>query len=519
MDLPRVVLTGASGFLGRHLLSVMKDRYRIHALARRSQRRVRAPVHPNITWHQADIGVRAPLEKVFDRVAAEGGADVLIHLAAYYDFSGENHPEYWRTNVDGLRNVLDLSRRLDLQQFIFASSVAACRFPPPGGSIDEESPPDGEPVYAVTKRIGEEMLREYAADFPSAIVRLGALFSDWCEYPPLFIFLGTWLSQGWVRRVLAGRGASAIPYLHIRDGMSFFLRLLERYPGLDPGEALVASTDGCTAHAELFAAATEAFYGSPLRPIRMPKPFCGLGLHLRDIAGRAFGDRPFERPWMAKYIDQKLRVDASHTRQRIGWQPNPRLDVLRRMPFLVENLRSDPVEWARRNQAAMKTARMGLHLRMHQLLENHELEIVEASVVRMQDPRDRETFPRYQEIEPEELRWAVQQVFRNLKNSIRARDKSLFRAYCRDLAERRFNLGFRCEELCAALTMQMDLVQKILKSDPQSQGLEEAIRDSIVMTLRIGIDEVLDVYEDLGGKLLTGEACLEEEPAAEPVAR
>lgn len=65
MGLPKVVITGASGFLGRHLLAVMKDRYRIYALARRSQRRVRAPVHPNISWHQADIGVFEPLESVF----------------------------------------------------------------------------------------------------------------------------------------------------------------------------------------------------------------------------------------------------------------------------------------------------------------------------------------------------------------------------------------------------------------------------------------------------------------------
>ena len=38
------------------------------------------------------------------------------------------------------------------------------------------------------------MLAEYAREFPATIVRFAALFSDWCEYPPLFMFLETWLS-------------------------------------------------------------------------------------------------------------------------------------------------------------------------------------------------------------------------------------------------------------------------------------------------------------------------------------
>ena len=59
MSLPCLVVTGASGFVGRHLLDALKEDYRIVGLARRSQARSGAPVHPNITWHQADIGDRA----------------------------------------------------------------------------------------------------------------------------------------------------------------------------------------------------------------------------------------------------------------------------------------------------------------------------------------------------------------------------------------------------------------------------------------------------------------------------
>ena len=260
MTLPRLVVTGASGFVGRHLLEELKEDHRIVGLARRSQARSGAPVHPNITWHQADIGDRAAITPIFEEIERTGGADRLIHLAAHYDFTGEDHREYWRTNVEGLRHVLDLSRNLGLKRFVFSSSTAACAFPAPGAALTEATPPDGDHLYAKTKAIGERMLGEYQDHFSSSIVRFAALFSDWCEYPPLFVFLETWLSKAWNARVLGGRGRSAIPYLHVDDLTLFFQELLHHGCELPPGTVLQASPDGATSHQELFDEATSLHF-------------------------------------------------------------------------------------------------------------------------------------------------------------------------------------------------------------------------------------------------------------------
>ena len=39
-----------------------------------------------------------------------GGADYVVSLAGYYDFTNQEHPEYTRTNITGTRNLLDLAR-------------------------------------------------------------------------------------------------------------------------------------------------------------------------------------------------------------------------------------------------------------------------------------------------------------------------------------------------------------------------------------------------------------------------
>ena len=107
MPLPAIIVTGASGFVGRHVLEQLRDDHRIFGIARRSQRRAGVEEHPNITWLEADIAERAQLEAVFRTIGESGGADYVIHLAAYYDFTGVDHPEYMRTNVTGVWNPLE----------------------------------------------------------------------------------------------------------------------------------------------------------------------------------------------------------------------------------------------------------------------------------------------------------------------------------------------------------------------------------------------------------------------------
>jgi len=510
---PLLVITGASGFLGRHLIAALRDRYRIVGLARRAPSAVGLPRHHHVSWLQADIAEKEPLQAAFHALRSDPAPKVVIHLAAFYDFTGERDPEYQRTNVEGLRNVLDLCKEVNVERFVFASSVAACSFPPPGQAVDEASPPDAHHEYAVTKRRGEEMVKEYAAHFPSTIVRLGAMFSDWCEYPPLYTFLGTWVAGAWNRRILGGKGQSAIAYLHVRSAVDFFARLLERHGDLEPGAVVIASTDGSVSHAETFEAATLAFFGHRVPPILMPKPIARVGLHAMDLAGRLRGSRPFERPWMGRYIDLKLTTSASRTRARLGWAPNPRLEIIRRMPFLVENLKNDPIEWHRRNLAAMKTVQLQPNLRLLGLFEAHEREILEASMSQLFEPDSETIFPTYRKLGEDELRWAKRQLFLQLKNTIRTRDVSVFKSYCRHLAERRFHQGFDVAEVSAIIASERDLCFRILRTDPRSAGLESALHDHVAMTFLVGLDEIEDTYEQLSGRTVAVE------PWGEPTAR
>jgi nucleoside-diphosphate-sugar epimerase len=490
-------VTGSSGFLGRHLLDELKSDHRIYGIARRTPASTGAPLHRNITWFQVDIRDRAGLRRAFREIREQGGVETVIHLAAHYDFTGEWHPDYRRTNVEGLRNVLDECRHLALRRFVFASSVAACDFLGEERVVDETTPADGTHHYAISKRLGEAMLQEYEGVVPTCIVRFAALFSDWCEYPPLFKFLETWLSNSWRRRVLGGQGQLGVPYLNVREGVRFLQRVLEKQDELRSREILIASTDGSVTTRELFENTTLHYFGTIGRPIHLPREICRLGMFVREQTQRLLGDRPFERAWMASYFDRQLNVDASKTRRRLDWVPRERLSIRRRLPFMIENLKCEPLEWYRRNHMAMRAIDTSANLRIHQLLERHEESICATMSEIMTGAEGRVVYPTYQHLAPEEREWNYRVAIRHLLDSVRTRDKTIYGNFCRDLAELRFAQGFRPREVREALESFRDVCLRALHEDEEAADLSGEIENHVLMTMLFGCDQVEDAFDRL----------------------
>ena len=259
--LPKILVTGASGFVGHYFLDLIKEHFLIYALERRIPQNSPLISHPNIVWMSADIGDVKSLNKARETIIDYGGADFVLHLAGYYDFNYDNNPEYERTNIQGTRNVLTIAKELKVKRFIFASSVAACEFPESGERISEETPPNADYEYARSKKAGEEMVKEFSKYFDTTVVRFAAVFSDWCEYGPLYIFLSTWLSKSWKARILGGKGKSAITYIHVNCLIDLLLKIIQQSHDLPNFDIYHASPENPLSHKELFLKATRYYYG------------------------------------------------------------------------------------------------------------------------------------------------------------------------------------------------------------------------------------------------------------------
>jgi hypothetical protein len=204
---------------------------------------------------------------------------------------------------------------------------------------------------------------------------------------------------------------------------------------------------------------------------------------------------------MVSYIDRDLAVDGTYTQNLIDWRPRKRLFMAKRMAFLVDHLKSDPIEWRQRNQAALKEVHVRANLRIHRLLEKHQDAIRDRFIETLvAGPDAAARFPSYQTVSRQVSEWRFTVALRHILSSVRTEERGLFLGYCRDFAAKRFREGFGPREVIGALQGLNRSCLEVLQEDPEGRGLDEALEKHLTMTIDFGCDQILEVFEDLSGE-------------------
>lgn len=496
--LPGIVVTGASGFIGRHFVIAVSEKFRLFCIARRGQKEVGIPYHKNIHWLQLDITNQKNLLNALKYIKDHGGAEYVLHLAGYYDFTMKENPAYEQINVTGTRYVLDMSKSLEIKRFIFSSSVAAYKFPALNNVLTEKSPIDADFPYARCKRREEEVIKKYAKVFPCSIVRLAAIYSDWCEYPMLYLLLNCWLSgKRLTSRILTGRGESALPYIHIKDAIKLFLRIIEISDTLPYLGIYIGSPQGSVSHNELFKTATRYYFGEDIKPFRMPKPLAALGLIVISFLGWLNGKKTLEQPWMAGYIDKKLSVDASATYNALNWKPTPRYHILRRLLFLTEKMISHPNNWTFRNEVILKKVAFRKSTEIYDILSELRESLVDQIIQEVITPENEHRFPNYRKMYPELLKWYITLNYQLVVATVRSRDRSIIPIYAREIAFKRYIDGFKAQEVKDIMFLIGKIMKESLLKRPELKGSKRQVDDYIILTSQLAADEFEDAYEIL----------------------
>ena len=496
--LPGLVLTGASGFVGRNVIKAASGRFRLYCIARRSMEEAGVQPEANLRWLQVDLGDRDGVLALAGRL--RGAVDYVISLAGYYDFTNAEHFEYVRTNVHGTRNLLDLAREVGAKRFVFASSQAACRF---GVTVTEDTPPDADIPYARSKRAGEELVREYSQWLPAVIVRIAAVFSDWCEYPPLYTLLNNWMSGRLLEsRILAGRGQSAIPYIHVQDLAQFFLRVLDRHQSLARLCTLNAGPDGAVSHLDLYRLATRFYYNQARRPLCTPVWLLYPMVLVRLVQNHLLGREPFERLWMLKYVDQQLVADSRRTRELLDWKPTPRKTITRRLVFLIENMQRNPELWRSWNEAMLhRTAnrpQLVLHERLCAAMDSERDEVVQPVVRALLAAAEGAipgNGPAPRSLDSQVLTSYVRLLCQLIVTTLRTRNRPMMQQYAHTIAFLPLNAGLSNGLASHTLFLLGDQLIARFRSRPEFQRLAPGADDYVAMTIHMAMDQIEDRLE------------------------
>ncbi len=319
----KVLVTGASGFLGSHISEAAHDAgYEVHALIREISSRQWLN-QDEIHIHVADLGDREAMTALLKEM------DYVIHNAGVLSTVARNAAHCQRVNVDITRLLAEESIKAGIKRFIYISSIAAGG-PGKGPEARTEEAPDN-PVsnYGRSKKQAEELLYELRENLFVVILRQGMIYG-----PRDHNILGFF-------KTLEGNLVPVIGYkplyssmIYVKDAASAAVKALSA----DVASGSVYQiTDGQAYTIEGLCDNMEEALGKEKKGNRIRIPFWLVMLRawwLHDIR-RVRGISPDQvRQFRSRY----WYVSPDKAIRELGWEP--KMDI---MKGLVET-----VEWYRR---------------------------------------------------------------------------------------------------------------------------------------------------------------------------
>jgi UDP-glucose 4-epimerase len=156
LDGQRVLVTGGSGFIGRHVVATL-------TVAGARVRVVDLQPHPDPS---VDVVIGDIAEAATVDAAFAGGIDYVVHLAAVTSvLKSVQQPELtYRTNVAGTHRVLEGARAAGVKALVFASTNAVIG-PMEEAKITERGRLRPLTPYGATKAAGEMLMSAYTAAY------------------------------------------------------------------------------------------------------------------------------------------------------------------------------------------------------------------------------------------------------------------------------------------------------------------------------------------------------------------
>ncbi len=331
-----VLVMGASGFLGSHVTRHLVERGdRVRVLLRHS-----SPTRPleglDVERHYGDI---------FDEQAvrtAMTGCDTVYYCVVDTRAWLRDPAPLFRTNVDGLRRVLDIAIEQDLRRFVFTSTIGTIAVGDARSPATEETPYNWNGrggAYIESRCAAEALVLDYSREhgLPAVAMCVANTYGpdDWQPTPH-----GSLVAMAALGRMpvyFRGIGSAVVD---VDDAAAAMLLAAEHGR---VGERYIVSESFLTTR-EVYTAAAQAVGRKP-PTLGIPPLFLVAVGHVGDIVRRVLRrDSPIT-PTSVQLLRWTSPLDHGKAERELHWRPRPTVDAIRRAAqFYVERRtrRMDP---------------------------------------------------------------------------------------------------------------------------------------------------------------------------------
>ncbi len=267
----KILVTGATGFVGMHLVDELISRgHEVYALVRR-------PAHKILLTQKGVKVLEGDLTSV--KFLDLPLVDSVIHLAGL--IKAKNTDEFYRVNEDGTRHVADMFRQRSLKNFILVSSLSA------RGPLLHQHDEDGKGAvshYGRSKFKAEEVAQKTLPHTPVVIVRAPIVYGPGDkETLSLFKFF----KKGFFPKF--GSAVYQHSFIFVKDLVVVLATLAEKADR----SAVYYPNDGENGYAlDHLISLGERLFGRKIRRLPVPLFLAGTLAFISQFLGKVFGFIP-----------------------------------------------------------------------------------------------------------------------------------------------------------------------------------------------------------------------------------
>lgn len=340
-----VIVTGSSGLIGYATMArFARENYEVVGFDRQAP----SPPPPGCKAVPVDVSSDESVREGLRVIGEHHGTRIVsvIHLAAYYDFSGEPSDKYDEITVRGTERILRGLKDFEVEQFVFSSTMLVHAPVEPGEFINEDSPVRESWAYPDSKIKTEELIRRERGRMPVVLLRIAGVYDDQCHSLPLAHQIQRIYERQLTSRVFPGDVAHGQSFVHLEDLVDAFVRLVERRKDLPPELPLLIGEAEPLTYSELQHTFARLIHGEEWETKQIPKALAKTGAWFQDKT--PFVAEPFIKPWMIDYADDHYALDISRAKQLLDW--SPRKSLRQTIPVMIAALKADPIKFYRENK-------------------------------------------------------------------------------------------------------------------------------------------------------------------------
>ncbi|MBA2115392.1 NAD-dependent epimerase/dehydratase family protein [Bremerella alba] len=339
---PVVLVTGSGGLIGSRIVPELRKSYTVVGMDLHPPEQKAADVDH---WIQVDLIEDESVAEALSELRANHGDHLasVVHLAAYYDFSGKESPLYDELTIQGTRRLIQNLHPMHVEQFQFTSSLLVMKSVAVGQCLTEQSPTAAEWAYPQSKLATEKLLREEHGDIPVLILRIAGVYDDAGHSLPISNQIQRIYEKQMESYFFPGDENCGQSFIHLDDLTQSIVAAVDRRNQLPNFKTLLIGEEDVMSYEQLQDAIGQHLHGKDWPTIRIPATMAKAGAWIKQKMASCEEEEPFIKPWMVDLADQNYPINATEAKQCLGWTPNHSLRET--LPRILERLKENPIEF------------------------------------------------------------------------------------------------------------------------------------------------------------------------------